>query len=1114
MGRDGEARELLVDLLKEAAQLEHCLLDTYLYTACSLKSTPGELAAAGGQENRRRGIQFERLRSWKRSLLLVAHEEMLHLHYVQCMLRALGEPPSFALPERSPESRDWFIPAWRARIGDEPVGEEGVEVPVEPMSPAAARRFVVYESTDALQDGDPFSPKMTALYERLHEFEVDFRLESMLFDVPDAKRKEAKERLAELYGSLTPIPEEGLPAHAAFATEAELPGVEELPFQSIADLYERGILPLYREAYDFGWVKHDNVDLADELLDPEHAQEGLLPIGPIYREKNFERQEATADDNPEPPLRNYMDLEGIVAAIVDEGEGVTGFDSGAEALLAKVETLGGARAYLEALKKDAAEPKEPTPGWLKDCEFLRQSHLYRFAMVLTELEAERDLSERVGLDFEPARRPLDAEGSVALGQMAEELPIQFNACYLVLVSWLSRIYEVRDWAADRPRRQAIEMIATWPMMSIAIRPLLELASFLPVDLHQLFRVEPEALPTLPVHAQQLYPLYAGPKRSEKINERIDYLAVKVLADVAAWARRQIDAVTAADIDPAAKEMMLTRLGEIGHLDEFEKQLPYRMHGGYSNLPPDIAFNNSEPDRKRFEENPTNLAAVFKDSLVMRLRFAGRGLVQTATDPDPPTDEVGVTGTDMVHPADGERTFDRALIWQPGEDQGNAIVRGPAAGMPPLGVDGGEVDLMVVTGAEGASATYVPSGLMNSTGAVQTTGVQLDMVVSGLDELLSLTAAEIVGPDAKIQMALKPKDGQWPFQNGYNHLVWRDGEPIDPFVLEVRAGAARFQREIFNEGRSLLEMTPLQRQLSGRGPWGFDSYEGLPDWVLAGLPGSERDLLASPEFPVTFLRQRATLLEEALMERLGDGVPNRAWVDEVVSLGERMRNVSVPAGTTKAWLTILLHYGHTVSGTFEADAGENPIFGALRSRTGLDLAFAAGEDRQKPNMRWLLGYTQGVMDTDGLSDLVYGELYVPLTVTPGSGPVTVTRKWLFPAAIKDALAAYACRFDAPFWGTFEIDGDTRTTTLPDGTKIVETLEDQATDSYSYAMTGVPKIDTYQGSFALGDDAPDGQVALEWKVSFKTSDPEALVAMLSVLASAAQTMTTALTKHFSP
>ena len=42
--QDRSARTLLVEMLHEAAQLEHCLLDAYVAAACSLKSTPQEFA--------------------------------------------------------------------------------------------------------------------------------------------------------------------------------------------------------------------------------------------------------------------------------------------------------------------------------------------------------------------------------------------------------------------------------------------------------------------------------------------------------------------------------------------------------------------------------------------------------------------------------------------------------------------------------------------------------------------------------------------------------------------------------------------------------------------------------------------------------------------------------------------------------------------------------------------------------------------------------------------------------------------------------------------------------------------------------------------------------------
>ena len=60
---------------------------------------------------------FERVRDWKLSILSITHEEMMHLHYVQCLLRALVEPADFTLPERSAGSGDWHFEGWRARVG-------------------------------------------------------------------------------------------------------------------------------------------------------------------------------------------------------------------------------------------------------------------------------------------------------------------------------------------------------------------------------------------------------------------------------------------------------------------------------------------------------------------------------------------------------------------------------------------------------------------------------------------------------------------------------------------------------------------------------------------------------------------------------------------------------------------------------------------------------------------------------------------------------------------------------------------------------------------------------------------------------------------------------------
>lgn len=1122
----------MVDLLKVAAQLEHCLLDAYLYAASSLKSTPQEFATLpDGRPNRRRAIQFERVRSWKQTILEVTHEEMLHLHYVQCLLRALGEPPAFDLPRRAPDGTGWLFPGWQAQVGGELVdGGEGVEVEVAAATSDTLGRFVLYEATDALQDADPFGPAVRALFDRLYDLEGRLRIAESLYEVTDpAENERLRTWLTDLYATLSPVEEAAPITDMAAAPEAAAgayPRVEDVRFQSIADLYYQAILPLYQEAFEEGWAVHSNRDLNNELLNPQYAAEGFLPIGPTYRDKNFE---AYAAGNTDDPLLHYRDVRDIITEIVEEGEGFSDFAGSAQALLDKVaelgstSDLGGPHAYLAALQDDKSSDT-PTPPWLADGQLLRESHLYRFVTIMRDYDRERDIAGQAGTTFDPVRRQITVDGHTGLQKLTDELPAQFNACYLVLVAWLSRMYEIPDWIGDRPRRRAIEMVASWPLMSLAIRPMLELASFFPVNLRGMFRLDRDALPPLPLHARQLADLWEGEERSEEINERMDRLAVRALADVAAWAGRKKTVVASLDLDANTSAMVQGRLEELSHLDEFQRQFPFRVAGGYSSRMPDRTYQQEHPDAQRYAENPTSLAvpvsrgpdALFEDTLVVRLRFAGWGLVQLATDPDPPWDEVGCTGTLMLHPADGDRRFDRALVWRL-TDPGGTILRGPREHLPPLGVPCVEASLLV-TGDGGATAGYVPIGTMSSTGAVQASGVQQVLQIDGLHPLLSVAGGALLSGDEQVWVDLLTKDGVRPFLNGLNHLVFQDGEPIDPFVLALVAGPdggpwqPLVQREVFNDGRSLMDMSPLERLYSARWPVGFDSVANLPPWAASVLPEAARADLGTPTFAPAYLKRRAQVLTEALGAWVGEDKPDQQGADTIVSLVERLRLVSVPRGTTVGWLPALLHYGHTVSGDLAVGDAAGRLLTALGGHTGLDLGLVTGVARDRPNGRWLASYTKGVMDTDAITDLVYGELYLPVTVGGGTDPVVISREWTAPAAMSDALAGYACRFDRPFWADFEVSGDERTLVLPDGTTITERLAEQSGTSYRYTLTGLDHIDDYQGAFAV---EPQGDSAvLRWDARFTSSDAAATVRALSLIAGAAATMTQRMAAHFAP
>src|SRR5215475_6967145 len=79
-----QQREILINRLYEASELEHNLMCTYLYAAFSLKD--GEAEGLGAAE-------AAAVRRWRSVLLQVAIEEMGHLVAVWNITAALGGSP-------------------------------------------------------------------------------------------------------------------------------------------------------------------------------------------------------------------------------------------------------------------------------------------------------------------------------------------------------------------------------------------------------------------------------------------------------------------------------------------------------------------------------------------------------------------------------------------------------------------------------------------------------------------------------------------------------------------------------------------------------------------------------------------------------------------------------------------------------------------------------------------------------------------------------------------------------------------------------------------------------------------------------------------------------------
>jgi len=125
-----EHREALIYTLGKAAELEHLIMLQYLFAAFSLKQkvdeglTPETLAAVNG---------------WRKTLLSIGEQEMLHLALVQNLLTAVGAAPRLARP-------NFPMPAYSYPAG--------VRIELVPFGEAALRHFAFLERPEGMDIED------------------------------------------------------------------------------------------------------------------------------------------------------------------------------------------------------------------------------------------------------------------------------------------------------------------------------------------------------------------------------------------------------------------------------------------------------------------------------------------------------------------------------------------------------------------------------------------------------------------------------------------------------------------------------------------------------------------------------------------------------------------------------------------------------------------------------------------------------------------------------------------------------------------------------------------------------------------------------------------------
>jgi len=127
-----EHREALVYMLCEAAELEHGIMCQYLFAAFSLKQSTDEGLTEAGLDAANR---------WRKQVLHIAAQEMLHLALVQNLVTAIGGPPHLVRPN---------LP--------QPTGHypAGVQLALLPFGEQALKHFMFLERPETwdLDDAD------------------------------------------------------------------------------------------------------------------------------------------------------------------------------------------------------------------------------------------------------------------------------------------------------------------------------------------------------------------------------------------------------------------------------------------------------------------------------------------------------------------------------------------------------------------------------------------------------------------------------------------------------------------------------------------------------------------------------------------------------------------------------------------------------------------------------------------------------------------------------------------------------------------------------------------------------------------------------------------------
>lgn len=292
-----EHREALIYTLGKAAELEHLVMLQYLFAAFSLK------------QNVKEGLSAEQLAAvqrWRRTLLDIGEQEMLHLALVQNLLTAVGAAPRFARP-------NFPMPAYSYPAG--------VRIELLPFGEAALRHFAFLERPEGMdiEDAEGFEAIEQAVA-LAHDEQDEIVPHLQEFDTIGQLYRSIQSGLERLAGRIGPGRLFIGPVNAQATEEhfrwEELVAVTDLASaaRAIDTIVEQGegARGEWRDAH-FGRL----LGILDEFLEMKGADSGFEPARPVLAANV--RPQATGVAMPlitDPGTTRTMDLFNVVYEVL------------------------------------------------------------------------------------------------------------------------------------------------------------------------------------------------------------------------------------------------------------------------------------------------------------------------------------------------------------------------------------------------------------------------------------------------------------------------------------------------------------------------------------------------------------------------------------------------------------------------------------------------------------------------------------------------------------------------------------------------------------------------------------------------------------------------------